>query len=130
MPLLSSQLARARGLGSAKEGVSHWWAQRMSALALVPLTLWFVTAVVAHAGADHAAMRAWLGQPLSATLMILFVNAALFHGQLGVQVVLEDYLSQRRLRTTAVALVKGLSVLLGVLATVSILKLALGGDPS
>ncbi len=86
-----TELARVRGLGAAKEGVHHWWMQRVSAIALVPLTLWFVIALVAHTGTDYAATRAWLGSPVIFGLMVLLIGATFYHAQLGLQVVIEDY---------------------------------------
>jgi succinate dehydrogenase / fumarate reductase membrane anchor subunit len=62
-PSMQSQLGRARGLGSAKEGVAHWWAQRLSAVALIPLSLWFASAILGLAGADHASAAGWLSDP-------------------------------------------------------------------
>jgi len=89
--LFRSDLARVRGLGSAKEGVQHWWMQRISAVALVPLTLWFVIAIVAHTGADYAAMRAWLASPITFGLMVLLIGTTFYHAALGLQVIVEDY---------------------------------------
>jgi succinate dehydrogenase / fumarate reductase membrane anchor subunit len=88
---MRSPLARAMGLGSAKEGVAAWWAERVSAVALVPLTLWFVAAIIAHTGSDYAAFIAWLGTPMVAILMILLLIALFYHTALGLQVVIEDY---------------------------------------
>jgi succinate dehydrogenase membrane anchor subunit len=86
-----SPLAKAVGLGSAKEGVGHWWAERVSAVALVPLTLWFAAALIAHTGSDHAAFVAWLRAPHVTILMILLLIASFYHAALGLQVVIEDY---------------------------------------
>jgi len=86
-----SPLARASGLGSAKAGVEHWWAERVSAVALVPLTLWFVASIIAHTGADHATFIAWLRTPLATILMILPLIALFHHTALGLQVIIEDY---------------------------------------
>ena len=88
---MRSPLARAIGLGSAREGVGPWWAERVSAVALVPLTLWFVASIIAHTGSDYAAFIAWLKAPLIATLMILLLIALFHHTALGLQVVIEDY---------------------------------------
>jgi succinate dehydrogenase / fumarate reductase membrane anchor subunit len=85
-------LARAIGLGSAKEGVGPWWAARVSAIALVPLTLWFVTTIIAHIGSDYATFIVWLRTPLTAILMILLLMALFYHTALGLQVVIEDYI--------------------------------------
>ena len=88
---MRSALARAVGFGSAKDGVGHWWAERVSALALVPLTLWFVASIIAHTGSDHTSFIAWLRTPLVSILMILLVITLFYHTALGLQVVIEDY---------------------------------------
>jgi succinate dehydrogenase / fumarate reductase membrane anchor subunit len=90
-----SSLARAMGLGSAKEGVEHWWSQRVSAVALVPLTLWFVASIIAHTGSDYASFIVWLRTPLVSILMILLLIAIFYHTALGLQVVIEDYVHSR-----------------------------------
>jgi len=83
--------ARARGLGSARRGTGAWRAERVTAVALVPLTLWLVASLVALGGADRAAFLGWLGRPLPALLVILLLVAAFRHTALGLQVVIEDY---------------------------------------
>ncbi|WP_372785333.1 succinate dehydrogenase, hydrophobic membrane anchor protein [Phenylobacterium sp.] len=88
---MRTPLAKAMGLGSAKSGVAHWWAQRVSAVALVPLTLWFAASIIAHSGSDYAAFVAWLRSPLTAGLMVLLLIALFQHTALGLQVVIEDY---------------------------------------
>ena len=82
---LRSPLGRVRGLGSARDGTAHWWAQRVTALALVPLTVWFVAGVATNLGADHAAFVTWIGDPLVAVVMLLAVLAGFHHAQLGLQ---------------------------------------------
>lgn len=124
---MRSMLGRARGLGSAKEGVGHWWVQRLTAIALVPLALWFVFAVLRLKGADHQAMTAWLGKPGNATLMILLVLTAFHHAQLGVQVVIEDYVHDEAKKFAAVIVMKLLALTLAVFAVVSVAKIAFGG---
>jgi succinate dehydrogenase / fumarate reductase membrane anchor subunit len=88
---MRSPLARAIGPGSAKDGVRDWWAERVSAVALVPLTLWFAASIIAHSGSDYASFIAWMRTPLAATLMILLLIALFHHIALGLQVVIEDY---------------------------------------
>ena len=88
---MRSPLARAIGLGSAKEGGREWWAERVSAVALLPLTLWFAASIIAHTGSDYATFIAWMRTPLAATLMILLVLSLFHHAALGLQVVIEDY---------------------------------------
>ena len=87
---MRSPLGRAIGLGSAKGGVKEWWAERVSAVALVPLTLWFAATIIAHTGSDYAAFIAWLRTPLATILMILLLIALFHHTALGLQVVIED----------------------------------------
>jgi succinate dehydrogenase / fumarate reductase membrane anchor subunit len=121
-----SELGRARGLGSAKEGVQHWWMQRVSAIALVPLALWFVIAVVAHTGADYAAARAWLGEPVTFGLMVLLIGATFYHAQLGLQVVIEDYVHNDGARLASILAMKFACLLLALAATVALMVIAFG----
>ena len=88
---MRSPLARAQGLGSAKRGASHWWAQRVSAVALAPLTVWFLGSVIAHTGGDYATVINWLKTPLATLAMIVLLIALFHHMALGLQVVIEDY---------------------------------------
>lgn len=88
-------LARAIGLGSARTGVGHWWAQRVSAIALAPLLLWFTAAIIAHVGSDYATVTAWLKSLPVATLIVLLLIMLFYHMALGVQVVIEDYIHTR-----------------------------------
>jgi succinate dehydrogenase / fumarate reductase membrane anchor subunit len=124
---LVTPLSRARGLGSAKQGVSHWSAQRISAVALVPLTLWFVWSVMHLGGADQGRVHAWLSRPATAILMALTVIATFYHLSLGVQVVIEDYLHREGVKLTAMLAVKGLIVLTAAAALFTILRVAVGG---
>jgi succinate dehydrogenase / fumarate reductase membrane anchor subunit len=89
---LRNPLARAKGLGSAKDGTTHWWNQRLTAIALALLTPWFVVFAVGLLGADQAAVRAAIAQPVTATLLAAFVLSLFWHARLGLQVVVEDYL--------------------------------------
>jgi succinate dehydrogenase / fumarate reductase membrane anchor subunit len=88
---LRDPLATARGLGSAKNGTGHWWLQRLTASALLLLTPWFVWLLLGLVGADHFSTRMTLAQPLNATLLLAYVLALFWHAQLGLQVVVEDY---------------------------------------
>ena len=124
---LRSTLGRVRGLGSAKEGVHHWWAQRTTALALVPLALWFVAGVISLIGADYATAVRWFKSPINATLMVLLIVATFYHAALGLQVVLEDYVHNEGQKIASIMVVKGLAALLGLLAVIAVLKLAFGG---
>lgn len=124
---LRSPLSKAVGLGSAKHGFSHWWWQRVTAVALVPLSLWFVYSVLCLLGSDHAYATQWLSSPINATIMLLFVLTALYHAQTGVQVVIEDYVHTKWLNLAMLLCVKFASVVMAVLAIISVLKVVLGG---
>lgn len=91
-----SRLARSIGLGSAGKGVEHWWGQRVSAVALVPLTLWFVASMIAHRADDYASFVLWLRTPLASIAMVLLLIALFHHVALGLQVVVEDYVHSTR----------------------------------
>lgn len=120
---LRSTLGRVRGLGAAKEGVGHWWAQRLTSVALVPLTLWFVASLIGLIGADHAIFTAWVRQPLNAVLMTLLLAVGFHHLQLGLQVVIEDYVHHEGARIAGIIAVKFAAALLGLGGIFSILKI-------
>lgn len=124
---LRTDLGKVRGLGSAKGGVAHWWAQRLTAVALVPLLLWFVASIAAMAGADLAAVRAWVASPVVAVLLVLLIGTAFHHGQLGLQVVIEDYVHKEGCKIACIILVKFAAVLLAAAGIFSVLKIAFAG---
>ena len=125
MTSLRSPLARARGLGSAKEGVRHWRAQRLTAVALAPLLLWLAASVCAMADAGYEEARAWASHPLVAVLLVSMAVAGFLHLQLGLQVVIEDYVKGEWTRTACAALAKIAAFGLAVAAILSILRIAL-----
>jgi succinate dehydrogenase / fumarate reductase membrane anchor subunit len=125
-PRLRSPLSRAIGLGSAKEGVEHWWAQRVTALALVPLALWFVIAVIELAGADRALFVEWVRQPMPAVFLILLLVATFYHGALGLQVVIEDYVEGEGLRFGLVIVMRLAAIVFAARGIFAVLKLSLG----
>ena len=122
-----SPLKNARGLGSANEGLSHWWLQRVSAVALIPLCLWFIYSLLILFSAPHEVVVSWFGSAKNSSLMLLFVLTSLYHGQTGIQVIIEDYIHTKSVSIALTLLVKGGSLLLAVVAAVSILKVAIGG---
>jgi succinate dehydrogenase / fumarate reductase membrane anchor subunit len=124
---LRSPLGRALGLGSAKEGVDHWWAQRITAIALVPLTLWFVIAVLELIGAGLPTFAAWVGHLLPAVLLILLLVATFYHGALGLQVVIEDYIENEALRLGMMIVMKLAATLLAVLGIFAVVKISFTG---
>lgn len=124
---MRSMLGRARGLGSAKSGLGHWWAQRVTAIALLPLTLWFIASVIRLAGLPREAIVSWAHGPLTAALLLALVGATFHHLQLGLQTVIEDYIYRERPRLVWLLAMRGAVVLLALLAAVSVLKLAFAG---
>jgi succinate dehydrogenase / fumarate reductase membrane anchor subunit len=123
-PRMKSPLGRAIGLGSAKEGVDHWWWQRISSIALVPLSLWFVISVIRLAGADLETLVNWLDNPVPAVLFILLIVATFYHGALGLQVVIEDYVENEGVKFAALIVMKLAAFLLAAFGVFAVLKLA------
>ena len=119
-------LSRARGLGSAKDGAHHWWLQRVTAIALIPLVVWFAISLVMLSGADFAVVRAWIGSPLVMVLLTLTIGVGLYHGQLGLQVVWEDY-TDGALRVFMILFTKFIAVLFGLGAVLAIMRIGFGG---
>ena len=124
---LRTPLGQVRGRGAAKDGVHHWWLQRLTAVALVPLAIWFTVSLLALPALDYPAVSAWMGQDWTAVLLILFVLSATWHSQLGVRVVIEDYVHGRGMRTVLLALSSYLHVLAAAAGVFAVLKVALGG---
>jgi succinate dehydrogenase / fumarate reductase membrane anchor subunit len=124
---LRTPLAHVRGHGSAKEGLGHWIRQRVTAIALIPLSIWFIVSVIGLAGSHYEQFQAWLSVPGNTALMLLLLFCTFDHAQLGVQVVIEDYIHGRGAKLAAILLVKMTSVLLGVFAGVAVLRAALVG---
>ncbi len=117
-------LGTSRGLGSAKDGTHHWWMQRVTAVALILLGAWFVVSVLQFVGEDRGTVVAWLQSPINATLMVLLLVATFHHAQLGLQVVIEDYVHGEGVKIAAILAVKGVALLLGGIAVFSVLKIA------
>lgn len=123
---MRAPLARVRGHGSAKSGTRHWWAQRLSAIALVLLLLWFVASLIIVAAADYATAAGWVRSPYNSALLILLIGTLFYHAQLGMQVVFEDYISTPWLQVASIILVKFLAILLAVVSVVAVLRIAFG----
>lgn len=121
---LRSPLGRARGLGSAKSGVEHWWGQRVTAVALVPLVIWLVFSLVCVVTAENADIAAWVAQPFNAVLLLLTLVALFHHSQLGCQVVIEDYVHHEGLKIISLVTMKLLHVGFAVGAIFAVLKIA------
>ena len=122
---MSTPLARARGLGSAKSGLHHWWHQRVSAVAMVGLVSWMVVLLFSLVDADYQTALNMLAHPVNATVVVLFVAVGLWHASLGLQVVLEDYVVNEGVRLIAILAVKMAASVTAILAILSVLKVAL-----
>jgi len=122
---LRAPLARVLGYGSASEGVHHWWIQRMTSLALIPLAIWFVVALIALPATNHAVLTDWLAHGWNALLLVMFGLVATRHSQLGVQVVIEDYVHAPGIKTPALILNMFAHILIAAAITYAVLKIAL-----
>jgi succinate dehydrogenase / fumarate reductase, membrane anchor subunit len=122
---LRSPIGRVRGLGSAKEGVGHWWYQRLTAIALAPLSIFFVWLVLHLLNADYSEIRATIGQPVIAVLLMSFMLCLFYHGALGLQVIIEDYIHHRTTEITLLVLVKFSAFLFSLASVLAIARIAL-----
>jgi succinate dehydrogenase / fumarate reductase membrane anchor subunit len=121
---MRSPLGRVLGLGSAKEGVEHWWMQRLTAIALVPLAIWFVVAALGMIGADRLAMIAWMHNPMAAVFAILLIVAVVYHLALGLQVVIEDYVHSEGWKLGLIIVMRLWCIVLVARGVIAVLKLA------
>ncbi len=123
---MRTPLGKVKGLGSARDGTHHWWMQRVTAIAMVPLGIWFVVSLVALAGADYPTMVAWVSNPFVTVLLLAFLLALFYHLKLGVQVVIEDYVHSEGGKIFLNLFVTFACFLIGMAAVVSVLKIAIG----
>lgn len=119
-------LAHARGLGSGKTGVEHWWLQRLSAVLLLPLSLWFFWAVAPWLRADYADARSQFAQPVAAFLLMVFLLASIYHAVLGLQVVIEDYVHDRAFEVGAQVVVKLAAWMMALGVVFCLIRITLG----
>lgn len=124
---LRTPLKRARGLGSAKDGTHHFIIQRITAIALVFLSIYVIGLVVSLIGGDYAAVRATVANPCNAVLLIAFVIATFWHAQLGMQVIIEDYVHTPWLAVTSQLVVIFVCVLAALASVLAVIRIALGG---
>jgi succinate dehydrogenase / fumarate reductase membrane anchor subunit len=123
---LRSPLGRVLGAGSAKQGTQHWWVQRLTSVALVPLSVWFLVSLLTLPSFDHATVVAWMAQSPTALLLILLVLIGTWHSQLGVRVVVEDYVHGAGARTVSLVALTFAHGLLAAAGVVAVLRAALG----
>ena len=124
---LRSPIGRVLGLGAAKEGVSHWWSQRVTSVALLLLGLWFVSALLRMPNLSYEFVTAWIAAPINAVLLLLLIGTLVYHSQLGVQVVVEDYVHHHGLKIATMLLLTFAHVAIAALAIFAVLRIAFGG---
>ena len=122
---MKSDLAKVQGLGSAKHGVGHWKLQRVSAIGMIPLILWFIPSLMLTIISGYNEAILWIQNPFNATCLILLLGTIFFHASLGLQVVIEDYVHSEGLKIISITFIKLLSILLGVLSILCVLKIFL-----
>jgi succinate dehydrogenase / fumarate reductase membrane anchor subunit len=129
MKSLRSPLGHVLGLGSAKGGAHHWWLQRLTSVALVPLTIWFAVSILSLPALDHVTVISWMSQSWTALLLILLVLVGAWHSQLGVRVVVEDYVNSNGVKTITLVIVTFLHALIAIAGVFAVLKVAFGSSP-
>ncbi|MBK20110.1 MAG: succinate dehydrogenase, hydrophobic membrane anchor protein [Rhodospirillaceae bacterium] len=122
-----AEIGRVFGLAFSKSSVAHWWVQRLTAVALVPMVLWFVASIAQLAGANIELVREWMSNPVTTVLLILLIVMVFHHAQLGLQVVIEDYVHTEWVKTASITAVKIMATILGLSSLIAVLKIALSG---
>ena len=125
METLRSQLKGARGLGSARFGSGAWWAERLTAIALVPLSLWFIASIISLEGTTRAGMITWLHAPVPLVLILCLILATFWHMELGLRVVIDDYVHNDAIRIAMLLFQRGLCIVAAVLCVIAVLRLGL-----
>ena len=122
---IRTPLARVRGLGTAKDGTHHWWMQRVTSIALVPLVLWFAFSMLRYSRTEYEMFQHWLSNPINAGLMVTFLFVVFYHAKLGMQVIYEDYVRPEWAMYLALLVTQFVLFLLGAISIISVLKIAL-----
>jgi len=124
---MRSPLSRVRGLGSTKSGVLHWWSQRITAVALVPLSIWFVISMICMIGADYGTFQDWVSDQGNLILIVVFTLVLFHHAQLGLQVVIEDYVHAEGAKICSLVVVKFAAALCALSIILAALRVAFAG---
>jgi succinate dehydrogenase / fumarate reductase membrane anchor subunit len=123
---LRSPLSRVLGLGSAKDGTMHWWAQRITAVALIPLTLWFLFSLLTLPALDYETVHTWLSVPISGFLAVLLVSVLTYHSYLGTAVIVEDYVASSGMKILTLTVLRFSYVLAGGAGIFAVLRVVFG----
>ena len=123
---LRSPMGRVLGLGSAKEGSGHWWSQRVTSVALLFLTLWYVASLLRFPAFDYELVTRWIGKPVNAVLLTLLIATTVYHSQLGVQVVVEDYVTAKMPKLLLMMVINFIHAALAALGIFAVLRIAFG----
>lgn len=123
---LEADIAKVRGLGSAKEGTGHFWHQRLTAIALIPLSIWFIVNLICVFDATYAEVVTWIRSPVVTTLLVALIGSLLYHVKLGLQIVIEDYLHAEWLKLSSIICLNLGTILCGLVSIVAILKISFG----
>lgn len=122
---MQTPLGKVRGLGSARKGVSHWWLQRLTAMGLIPVVIYLVIGLVTSISADYTAAITWLSAPVNASAALLLFGVGFYHATLGLQVIIEDYVSNENRRLLLLVAVKLGMTALATLSIFSVLSITL-----
>jgi succinate dehydrogenase / fumarate reductase, membrane anchor subunit len=125
-PRIRTPLGKIEGLGSARAGTHHFWALRVSSVALIPLSIWFVASALAYVGAEQGAVAAYFAEPINAVLMFLFIVACAYHTSLGLQTIIEDYFHQESLKITLLILNRFACWIVATVAGYALIRMAFG----
>ena len=126
-PRIRTPLAKIEGLGSARSGTHHFWALRVSSVALIPLSIWFVASALAYVGAGQGPVSAYFSEPINAVLMFLFIITCAYHTSLGLQTVIEDYFPQESVKITLLVLNRFACWIVATAAGWALIRMALAG---
>ena len=121
---METPISRVRGLGSAKGGTHHWWMQRVTSVALLPLTIWFALSAATLAGAPYEETLAWIASPLNAVLLLATIGLSFHHTAAGVQVIIEDYANQEWVKMGGILAVRAICWLLAIASALAVLRIA------
>lgn len=123
---MRTELGKVRGLGAAKSGTSRWWMERVTSIALIPLSIWLLASLVSGVASTHAVLTEWISNPLVAVLLVLFIAVAFYHAALGLKVAVEDYVHEHGNKVASLLVIDFLAIAGALAGIVAVLKIAFG----